>query len=70
MAFRRAARLDRLPPYLFIEIDRKKRAALAAGKDVIDLGVGDPDRPKYPTTGSRGAFSIRNETLRLFHRPE
>src|SRR5262245_47259445 len=45
MAFARAERLDRLPPYLFIEIDRKKRAAIAAGKDVIDFGVGDPDRP-------------------------
>lgn len=45
MAFERALRLDELPPYLFIEIDRKKRAAIAAGKDVIDFGVGDPDRP-------------------------
>lgn len=45
MPFQRAARLDQLPPYLFIEIDRKKRAAIAAGKDVISFGVGDPDRP-------------------------
>ncbi|RIK68293.1 MAG: LL-diaminopimelate aminotransferase [Planctomycetota bacterium] len=45
MPFQRAQRLDLLPPYLFIDIDRKKRAALAAGKDVIDFGVGDPDRP-------------------------
>jgi LL-diaminopimelate aminotransferase len=45
MAFKRATRLDQLPPYLFIEIDRKKKAAIAAGKDVIDFGVGDPDRP-------------------------
>ncbi len=45
MPFQRAERLDRLPPYLFIEIDRRKRAAIAAGKDVIDFGVGDPDRP-------------------------
>lgn len=45
MAFQRAARLDQLPPYLFIEIDKKKREAIAAGKDVISFGVGDPDRP-------------------------
>jgi LL-diaminopimelate aminotransferase len=45
MAFQRADRLNALPPYLFLEIDRKKRAALAAGVDVIDLGVGDPDKP-------------------------
>lgn len=43
--FKKAERLEQLPPYLFIDIDRKKRAAIAAGKDVIDFGVGDPDRP-------------------------
>jgi LL-diaminopimelate aminotransferase len=37
--------LKRLPPYLFVEIDKAKRAARAAGRDVIDLGVGDPDQP-------------------------
>lgn len=42
-----ADRLTALPPYLFAEIDRKKRAALAAGRDVIDFGVGDPDRPTH-----------------------
>jgi LL-diaminopimelate aminotransferase len=41
----RADRLDQLPPYLFVEIDRKKREARQAGRDVIDLGVGDPDQP-------------------------
>lgn len=41
----RADRLGALPPYLFIEIDRKRRAKIAAGADVINLGVGDPDRP-------------------------
>lgn len=45
MPFERPERLAVLPPYLFIDIDRKKRAAIAAGKDVIDFGVGDPDRP-------------------------
>jgi LL-diaminopimelate aminotransferase len=45
MPFKRASRLDKLPPYLFIEIDRKKREAVATGKDVIDFGVGDPDQP-------------------------
>ena len=41
----RAHRLSELPPYLFVEIDRRKRAVRAAGRDVIDLGVGDPDAP-------------------------
>jgi LL-diaminopimelate aminotransferase len=48
MTFPRSARLDALPPYLFADIDRKKRAALQAGRDVIDFGVGDPDCPTYP----------------------
>jgi LL-diaminopimelate aminotransferase len=30
------------------EVARKKRAALAQGRDVIDFGVGDPDEPTYP----------------------
>jgi LL-diaminopimelate aminotransferase len=44
-AFSKALRLQQLPPYLFAEIDKKKKAAIASGKDVINLGVGDPDRP-------------------------
>ncbi len=45
MEFERSKALKSLPPYLFIEIDKKKKAALAAGVDLIDLGVGDPDKP-------------------------
>ena len=37
-------RLQSLPPYLFVEIDRARREAIAAGRDVINLGVGDPDQ--------------------------
>ena len=40
-----AQRLTSLPPYLFAELDRLRKAARARGVDVIDLGVGDPDRP-------------------------
>ncbi len=43
--FVKSERLRQLPPYLFAEIDKKKKAAIAAGRDVINLGVGDPDRP-------------------------
>lgn len=41
----RAKRLDQIPPYLFAEIARIKREAIASGADVIDLGIGDPDNP-------------------------
>lgn len=40
-----AYRLSKLPPYLFAEIDRKKKALSASGADVINLGIGDPDLP-------------------------
>ncbi|PYM33367.1 MAG: LL-diaminopimelate aminotransferase [Candidatus Rokuibacteriota bacterium] len=43
-----ADRLRRLPPYLFAEIDRKKRDVRARGVDVIDLGIGGPDLPTPP----------------------
>ena len=45
MAFEAAERLRKLPAYLFAEIDKKKKAAIAAGRDVINLGIGDPDTP-------------------------
>jgi LL-diaminopimelate aminotransferase len=37
--------MDKVPPYLFKEISRIKAEAIAASKDVIDLGIGDPDQP-------------------------
>jgi LL-diaminopimelate aminotransferase len=40
-----SARLDRLPPYLFAELERKIADKKAAGIDVISLGIGDPDTP-------------------------
>lgn len=43
MGFRFSNRLDKLPPYLFVEIDKAKRRAISQGKDIIDLGIGDPD---------------------------
>ena len=47
MVFEPADRIKALPPYLFVAIDRKKRAALQAGKDVINFGIGDPDQPTF-----------------------
>ena len=40
-----ARRLDRLPPYLFVEINRKIAELQAKGKDIVDFGIGDPDLP-------------------------
>ncbi|HTF56140.1 MAG TPA: aminotransferase class I/II-fold pyridoxal phosphate-dependent enzyme [Planctomycetota bacterium] len=43
--FAASDRLQRLPPYLFAEFERKRAALEKAGKDVINLGIGDPDQP-------------------------
>lgn len=43
MIFKLSDRLSKLPPYLFVEIDRAKRKARLDGRDIIDLGIGDPD---------------------------
>ncbi|MGD8451407.1 MAG: LL-diaminopimelate aminotransferase [Phycisphaerae bacterium] len=59
MAFSQSDRLKALPPYLFVEIDRKRRAALDTGHDVIDLGIGDPDQPTPSFIVDRMAAAIR-----------
>ncbi|MDE2688422.1 MAG: LL-diaminopimelate aminotransferase [Chloroflexota bacterium] len=40
-----ASRIDKVPPYLFVEISRKIAAKRAQGIDVISFGIGDPDIP-------------------------
>jgi len=40
-------RIKKLPPYLFAELDRKKKEAKEKGVDLIDFGVGDPDIPTW-----------------------
>jgi alanine-synthesizing transaminase len=38
-------RMKRLPPYVIAEVNAMRAAARAAGKDIIDLGMGNPDLP-------------------------
>ncbi len=38
-------RIRRLPPYVFEQVNRIKAKARAAGADIIDLGMGNPDLP-------------------------
>ena len=38
-------RIRRLPPYVFSEVNTMKAEARAAGRDIIDLGMGNPDQP-------------------------
>jgi len=38
-------RIKRLPPYVFDEVNTMKAKARIAGEDIIDFGMGNPDRP-------------------------
>jgi len=38
-------RIKRLPPYVFAEVNAMKAKARAAGDDIIDFGMGNPDLP-------------------------
>ncbi|MDD5312525.1 MAG: LL-diaminopimelate aminotransferase [Dehalococcoidia bacterium] len=42
---RLSRRLDKIPPYLFVEINRKIAEKKARGEDVISFAIGDPDLP-------------------------
>jgi len=45
----KAKRLAQLPPYLFAELDKVKNDLRRKGRDIIDLGIGDPDLPSPPS---------------------
>lgn len=38
-------RIKRLPPYVFNIVNELKAAARARGEDIVDFGMGNPDRP-------------------------
>jgi LL-diaminopimelate aminotransferase len=44
-----ASRVEKIPPYLFARIDKKKEEVRKKGIDLVDFGIGDPDipTPKY-----------------------
>ena len=41
-------RMKRLPPYVIAEVNAMRAAARAEGRDIIDLGMGNPDLPPPP----------------------
>jgi len=53
-------RLKKLPPYLFIEIDKKKKKLVEEGYDVISFGIGDPDMPTPPHIISAMKKAVEN----------
>ena len=42
---RMSRRIEHLPPYLFVEINRKITEKRAKGEDVVSFAIGDPDIP-------------------------
>jgi len=44
-SFEQAERLQKIPPYLFVRLEKLSAEKRAAGWDMIDFGIGDPDLP-------------------------
>ncbi len=57
MEFRR---VNGLPPYVFTIIDTLKVQARREGRDVVDLGFGNPDLPSPPVAVDKLAEAARN----------
>ncbi len=55
-----AARVRRLPPYVFAEINRLLYDKRRAGNDVIDLGMGNPSDPPHPRVIEKLAEAARD----------
>ena len=53
-------RIKRLPPYVFSEVNALKAQARAAGRDVIDLGMGNPDGPTPPHIVAKLVEAVQN----------
>jgi LL-diaminopimelate aminotransferase len=63
---RPSSRLERIPPYLFAELERKVTAKRQAGVDVISLGIGDPDTPTYPAIVAAGQQAMADPSTHTY----
>jgi len=53
-------RIRRLPPYVFSEVNTLKAKARATGRDIIDLGMGNPDGPTPPHIVAKLLEAVQN----------
>lgn len=53
-------RIQRLPPYVFERVNKLKAASRAAGKDIIDFGMGNPDLPTPEHIVEKLVETVRN----------
>jgi len=59
-------RLERIPPYLFAQLERKIAEKRAAGIDVITLGIGDPDVPTFPPIVEAAQRAVANPSTHTY----
>ena len=53
-------RIRRMPPYVFAEVNSMKAKARAAGEDIIDFGMGNPDSPTPAHIVAKLTETVRN----------
>jgi LL-diaminopimelate aminotransferase len=63
---RHSERLERIPPYLFAQLERKIAEKRAAGIDVITLGIGDPDLPTFPPIVEAAQRAVANPSTHTY----
>ncbi len=51
---------DKLPPYIFSQINEIKSKARSDGQDIIDLGMGNPDQPTPDVVVDKLIETVRN----------
>ncbi len=66
MGFAPSSRLQRLPPYLFAEFERRRAALEKAGRDIVNLGIGDPDQPPPALLLDTLAARLRDEGVHQY----
>jgi LL-diaminopimelate aminotransferase len=63
---RHSERLERIPPYLFAQLERRIAEKRAAGVDVITLGIGDPDTPTFAPIVEAMQRAVGNPTTHTY----
>ncbi len=61
-----ANRILNLPPFLFVEFDRRKKGIIEKGGKLINFGVGDPDLPPSDKIINHFKQSLDNQSLHRY----
>jgi len=59
-------RIDRLPPYVFGIVDRLKAEARARGEDIVDFGMGNPDKPPARHIVEKAVETLRRDNTHRY----